>query len=209
MIKNKDITFKSIRESINTWGINFINVFEDWFIFLREILHRFYAPFGSVRFVFYFLVIVLGVGGIGAWIVFFKNSSSHQFYYSLATFSLTLAAATFADVTLIKNNGDTDDFFSDDLPEIVVFPYNCIFIIIFVCSVVGLLLCGFDLEVSNAKFDKNTGVLLSKISFCLSLFFWWQVNSKNPKLQKTDIQPENTYGDSDQIDPDDTDDYKT
>jgi hypothetical protein len=202
---------KTSRRDIGRWvytiGTDFIHNFDDWYFFVREIFLRFYLPFGSVRFVFYFLVIVLGIGGIGAWILYFNNEVIYQFYYSLATFSLTLAAATFADVTLIKNNGNSEDYFSGDLPEIVVFPYNCIFIIIFICAVVGLLLCGFDLATTNAKFDKDTGVFFSKVSFFLSLFFWWQVNSKNPKLLKTELDPQNPYGDSDQIDSNKTDDF--
>jgi hypothetical protein len=45
------------------------------------------------------------------------------------------------------------------------------------------------------------------VSFFLSLFFWWQVNSKNPKLLKTELDPQNPYGDSDQIDSNKTDDF--
>lgn len=164
-------------------------------------------PFSSVRFIFYFTVIVFGIGGIGHWINFFKKVPDEEFFYSLATFALTLASASFADVTLKKNIGNSDDVFNDDLPDIVIFPYTCFFIIIFLCAFVGLILCGFTFNVVFPLIDKETGILLSKVSFALSLFFWWQVNSKNPKLSNTNIDPWNTYGDSEQINPDKKSEY--
>lgn len=42
--------------------------FEEWLLLMKVILSRFFMGFKSVNFIFYFLVIVLILGGLGVWV---------------------------------------------------------------------------------------------------------------------------------------------
>lgn len=183
------------------WRCRFNRFMKEWEQLINEILNRSKNPLQSVNFVFYFIVIVVGIGGIGLWLNHANSATTAMLYSSYATFSLTLAAACFADVILHKKS--TEDNPDDDgIPSYLVFPYTCLFIVIAASSVLALVLCSF--------FPKqiDVGRLFAKISYYSCLFFWWQVNSKNPNLAKKEFFPEDSLGNEDEIDANITSKFK-
>lgn len=185
--------FKSIlRKSSDFW--------KEWIELFKELYIRIIDPIQSPNFVLYFFVIVIGIGGVGFWISFAKSSASAELFYSISTFSLTLASASFADVILYNNKQNSNEYLRKR--AILTFPYTCIFFLTASSAIIALVLCGFF---PNAI---KTGARFSWVSLFLSIFLWWQVNSRNPHLSKAPFEPENTLGNTELIDNNDNAGFK-
>lgn len=174
--------------------------FKLWTDLLKELSNRLIEPLKSPNFVLYFIVIVIGVGGIGPWITLANKGQVSELYYSIATFSLTLASASFADVVLYRNRNNSFD--ENKNYDILTFPYTCIFFITAASAVVALIICGFF----PARLED--GANFAGISLFFGVFLWWQVNSRNPQLSKAPLEAENALGDAAKIDGSDTAGFK-
>jgi len=174
--------------------------FKLWIDLFKELANRLIDPVQSPNFILYFIVIVIGVGGIGPWINLAKKNNLPEFYYSVATFALTLASASFADVVLYRNRNNSID--ENKNYDMLTFPYTCIFFITAASAVFSLIICGFFPE------NLATGANFSLVSLFFGIFLWWQVNSRNPQLYKAPLEAENALGDDTQIHRGDTAGYK-
>jgi len=122
------------------------------------------STWGSVKFVLYFLFCILGISAAGPWSEVDNGWKSPMFLKALAIFSITLTAATLADVII----GDVSDKEERVKPDVLRFVYLCF---------AGVTITIAMHYVIAAKYE-----WLAYFSAILTLIFWWIVNASNPSL---------------------------
>lgn len=97
---------------------------ERWKWLWDSTMRRLFTPLREPNFILYFLFFILGIGAIGAWIEVYKNGQTHNFFISLATFSVTLTAASLAETILATSRKKKNDETSR-----LLFPFLCLAIV--------------------------------------------------------------------------------
>ncbi len=144
------------------------------------------TPFQHPVFVFYFTFFILGIGGTGVWFEMLNDSTSQvtqetrqtSILFAIATYSLTLSAASLAELYLPKKEG------SETIKPETKFIYLCFAIIPIAGSLYTL-------------YRGPTDYQSIQVSTSLSaLLLWWMIYSNNESFI-IDPRPENALGHGD------------
>jgi len=143
------------------------------------------SPWGRTCFVMYFIFFILGFSAIGPWSELFNNKDvmGYNTLKSFCVFSLTLSAATMADVIM----GDLRDKQDRVSAKTIRFVYLCAFLSIMGLSFYYLL-------------TKNNG-FVAYAAVALTLAVWWTVNACDDKFNKQKSNEKNSQGNEDEIQP--------
>lgn len=146
---------------------------ETWTDLCAECKARLATPIKSTYFVFYFVLVVVGLGSIGVWwpmLPVGRNiaDGNQQFpelwalCSNLATYFVALVAATFADAHLREDDGSRQFRFIVSIGLVIVFLFGVV-----------------SLAATSLKFAGWT----AGVGAVLSLLAWWIVNATNASLR--------------------------
>tara|TARA_B110001469_G_C9638663_1_gene320706 strand:+ start:2152 stop:2730 length:579 start_codon:yes stop_codon:yes gene_type:complete len=164
---------------------------EGWKELISEISSNFKEQWYDPRFVIYFFIFIVLIGGFGIWIEAINIPDQEAGKYkglktALITFSLALSAATIADLflhepdrTLVKQIGKT---------------------LRFACLTLGLLLVITN-SILLFSGDSLGHIILSCLTVFSTLLLWWNINSYNPTLNSNlvSFDPNATLGDTEKV----------
>jgi hypothetical protein len=158
-----------------------MNEKSDWKLLGEALFDRWRKPQRSAVFVLYFFIFIIGIAFFGPILKIYSYFTAgvlgdpiDGMYIPLVTCSLSLSAASFADVFLKMNSNSlpTDKEESDgELPawdKTLLFFYLCIFMIV-------VLSAGITFSTMHAL----VGAFFSFLCTSFGLYLWWQVNSVN------------------------------
>lgn len=146
---------------------------ETWFDLCTECKARLSTPIRSTYFVFYFVLVVVGLGSIGVWWpmlpvgrnVAAANQTQPELwalFSNLATYFVALVAATFADAHLREDDGSRQFRFVVSIGLVIVFLFGVV-----------------SLAATSLRFAGWT----ASAGAVLSLLAWWIVNATNASLR--------------------------
>lgn len=152
-----------------------------WTRFGKEFGLRLCTPAKHPTLVFYFFVVVILVGGLGAWIPAVRIILSQAepdwglVYSSVATSAMALLASTVAEVVLARHREEREGGREARTPqEFVAFAF-CLF-------VVGVLISTIVVALSTRQENSLVTAVLAFVSFGLALFLWWMGSYDNDTL---------------------------
>ena len=143
-----------------------------WAALKHELAQRAVEPFESPTFVFFFLAIVIGVGGIGIWVELFKLTRPQGTPDPLDGFVTSLIAFFFALVGTSCTQLIIEESESKALRALAQF----VLILAFVGAVLATVGVG----------SGQAGVLPWTFASIAALVVWWLANAKSPGLRDPD-----------------------
>jgi hypothetical protein len=138
-----------------------------WKIFGSDILQRLKQPFAHPPFVLYFLVVIVGVGGIGVWIEIYKtftkrtDESIISVPRSLSTYLLAILATAAADLILS-----------------ILETKRSMLMLALSSLIAGIVLAVIGLTITTLMWASSCAVL----GTILALLLWLLANADNAKL---------------------------
>ncbi|WP_155625332.1 hypothetical protein [Burkholderia vietnamiensis] len=166
-----------------------------WAALKRELAQRAVEPFESPTFVFFFVTIVVGIGGIGIWVElfkFFKLTRPHGIPDPLDGLITSLIAFFFALAGTSCTQLIIEESESKALRAL---------------GLVVLFLTGVGAVLATAGVGSGrAGIALWTLASIASLGVWWLVNAKSPGLRDPDAP---TGGAVTRTLPGNISDYKT
>src|ERR1051326_3725783 len=159
----------------NWWRKRRSGFWKNWLDFAADMLERVYEPFGQPAFIFYFLGIIVVVGGLGVTISIYEAvvsgtlRATHSVPRSLSTYLLAILATAFVDLTLTVETQSKRSLKMFTLFTLVL-------------GTVGGTIALLTLNVKLAY-------ICALIGTFIALFLWWIANSKNVKLFEPNPPP--------------------
>ena len=154
-----------------------------WWILIKDLLKRIFVPLKEPPFVIYFLIIILGIGGLGFWHTrYYKNEQDKLILaQSLATYLIAIVSGAFADFYFKKKKSERRDKSGQEASETISSSLLAIALAVFLGSlslgVYGLM---------GTRDNENTAYDYSIYGTILALLLWWIVNFDNVNLKETD-----------------------
>lgn len=136
---------------------------ELWRIFGKQLKTCIIQPVRYPSFIFYFIVIIIMAGGLGAWLLIFQiipSESELDIPRALTTYAVAILAASLVSIILSKK----------DEHALLLFA-------LFICVICGFLSLG-TFTASKSQDAQIYGIIVT----VLSLFLWWVANAENPDL---------------------------
>lgn len=178
----------------------------EWKSLLTTLWRKTREPFANPAFIFYFLVVVLGLGGFGIWYPLITNTYKpddkvaeallwRSVITGVYTFYVALVATSIVDSILTREKRYSYQMF-------VIF---CGFLSFAVALVVAT-------KVSAPEFKPGLfelPTLLVIFGFMLSLYLWWIVNADNNNLRDVPLPNAATGGNTSNDLPGTTEGYAT
>jgi len=146
---------------------------ERWSDLWVLIKNRLISPIYYPKYIFYFVIFILMIAGLGHWRILFVCDLT-LFWISLATYGITIGSVAFADVVLIDTSDD------DPVCEYNVdlrFLYLCVFLLSIGAAVTSIILNGV--------------AWLAFLSALFSIILWWLINSKSFKMTGNKLDAKN------------------
>lgn len=158
-------------------------------LFKEEFCRRLVEPSKYLTFKFYFGFVILFLAGVG-WIIPFgmmlyygngeENREFISFSQSLSTYAIALAATSFVDLIISKND-----------PKISQSPFKNLFSMVMMAAfvlVAGLAFWTFSSMASGWAF------ILALIGTIVSLIVWWIANGDSAKSMEEEPRPDASMG---------------
>jgi hypothetical protein len=124
-----------------------------------ELKRRLKKPLGYPSFVFYFLGIIILIGGLGVWISIYKKTWD-AVPRDLSTYLLAILSSAAADLILSEGKKQSLQMF----------------------SILTLVIGGFLSVLSEANSDLTRAYIYAILGAFLALLLWWIANADNAKL---------------------------
>jgi hypothetical protein len=176
-------TWNTFWTALYQWRDTFWVALFHWRKLFKLLVKSIFTPLQHPVFVFYFIFFIVGIGGTGIWNEIVKKSpatvstGSQQIalLLSLATYSLTLSAASLAELYLSKDSQD------EPIDQDTRFMYLCFALIPIAGSLITL--CKQSIETQSTQIIATLSALL----------LWWLINANNDRF-KSPTNPDAVFG---------------